>query len=96
MAGRDPYVAIKAAGEAGSGIALTAEEARILSLDDAIATRAENALNEDGRDMVHRFGWSHLRYIKRNIRATKERAMRGLARRAPTPALNREEADRHG
>ncbi len=85
MVRRDPYVAIKAAGEAGSGIALTAEEARILSLDDAIATTADNALNEDGRDMVHRFGWSHLRYIKRNIRATRERAMRGLALSQPPP-----------
>jgi len=85
MVRRDPYVAIKAAGEAGSGVALTAEEARILSLDDAIATSAANALNEDGEDMVRRFGWSHLRYIKRNIRATKERATRGLTRPQPTP-----------
>lgn len=75
---RCPYVAIVAAGEAGSGVTLTAEEAFELCRDDAIATAARNGLNDDGEDMVRRFGWGHLRYIARNIRATRAQAMKGL------------------
>ena len=93
MTGRDIYVAIVAAGDAGSGIWLTAEETHALRYDDAIEQSANLALNEDGQDMVRRFGWGHLRYITRNRRATKERAMHGLDTPSPAPQGQGEDRD---
>lgn len=47
MSKRDPYVAIMVASARGVGLHLTPEECDSLSLDDAIATRAANSLDED-------------------------------------------------
>lgn len=75
---RNPHVAILAAHAAGTGVQLSASEVADLRLNADIAGSAANALNEDGHDMVRRFGWGHLRYYARNTRATQAKAMRGL------------------
>ena len=75
---RNPHVAILAAHAAGTGIQLSPSEVADLRLNADIAGSAANALNEDGHDMVRRFGWAHLRYYARNTRATQAKAMRGL------------------
>jgi hypothetical protein len=45
MSERDPYVAIMVAAACGRGIHLTAEETQLLSMDDAVSTRAVNGLS---------------------------------------------------
>lgn len=53
---RDVYIAIMRAAARGEGVRLSADECAQLSIDDAIATRAGNAL-EDGEN-VNGFEWS--------------------------------------
>ena len=46
MAERDIYIAIMRAAARGEGLRLSADECFALSLDDAIATRANNTLDQ--------------------------------------------------
>lgn len=53
---RDVYIAIMRAAARGEGLRLTADECGQLSIDDAVATRAGNAL-ESGEN-VEGFDWA--------------------------------------
>lgn len=53
---RDVYIAIMRAAARGQGLRLTADECADLSIDDAIATRAGNAL--DDSECVDGFDWA--------------------------------------
>lgn len=54
---RRVYIAIMRNSENGRGLSLTANEVRLLALDDAIMTRAEIALRERERNVVAVRGW---------------------------------------
>lgn len=53
---RDVYIAIMRAAAKGEGVRLTADECGQLSIDDAIATRAGNALSAG--EQVEGFDWA--------------------------------------
>jgi hypothetical protein len=53
---RDVYIAIMRAAARGCGVHLTPDECFALSLDDAIATRAGNGLEE--HELVDEFEWA--------------------------------------
>lgn len=69
---RDTYIAIMVAAAKGNGLRLSADECFALSNDDAIATRASNAL--DAKDWPEHvdpkgppIGWDHINpYRKRD------------------------------
>lgn len=74
---RDVYIAIMVAAAKGRGVRLTADECFALALDDAIATRAHNGLDEsDWANPLASVGWE-------SIDPNKERKGANLSCRAP-------------
>lgn len=55
---RDVYIAIMVAVDKGTGVNLTWDECFALGLDDAICTRANNALTEDEWLHARDNGWA--------------------------------------
>jgi len=69
---RDVYIAIMVAEAKGKGLHLTFEELQALTLDDAIATRASNALNTEDWGRMTEKGWAWVNpYADRGLAANE-------------------------